>query len=1007
MKALVDLCAQLLIYSPPKREVPADVDAAAAAAPGGKKDSSAPEVPARSEPGPPKPPANPVVGKVVDRLRSLLDALKRALGRSAQLISSEIDSLKFTQEGFFWSESYAEEQLNALVADKGNEMRLRGAVLLLTTAELDAQPTGKEAGRRLTWFVNSLFMAKPGAPSVAAMPSWTIMTPYYSEDLLYSEKELRQTNEDGVSVLFFLQKASPADWSNFLERVRCRDEQEVYAKGLSLELRLWASMRGQTLVRTVEGEMMCEKALKLQAAWDGTPPDQVEELVRQKFTCIVSAQIYGQMRRQKADKAADTDFLLRRYPNLRVAYVDKTSTMQTVMGDDGLASLTETIRWYSVLIRADPTSGSMVEIYRVQLPGDPILGEGKPENQNHAMIFTRGEALQTLDMNQAGYLEECLKMRNLLMEFGANSDATRPCTIVGFREHIFTSGLTSLATFMGLQEGCFVTLSQRTLTDPLRMRLHYGHPDLFDKLFSMTRGGVSKASKGINLSEDIFAGFSHTLRGGRVAYAEYLQVGKGRDVGMHQIYKFEAKLSQGNGEQMISRDVNRMGARLDFFRLLSFYYSGPGFYLNVALTVVCVYVFLYLQLWTCLFPLRPASDLPFADLLSLEWLLQLGLLLIIPTACFLAVEQGAVRALTEIVRTVLLGSPLFFMFHMGTKAHYVSNTLKFGGARYRPTGRGFVMRHENFAEIYRFFATSHFYPGFELLAALVIWLLLGGWTGDGGATDVGHYWRAVWASYAMVFAWLFAPFWFNPVALEWRKLEDDLVDWRRWMAREGTSPEKSWRAWYYEETSHIYATRSSLKMAHVLTPALRYAVTFVGMLHAVNKLNPPDEPGFADVVSLGAYLHGLTRVALVTAVLVGPTAISLCLDSLMSNADVPITRNLFSLVATGGIIAGLVLPLVFGWTDFAEMVTCVVALCYLLATLVNVAWASGLTLPVVTRLCQAWDLFCGILLLGLLFALSLPGFVDQIQVRTLFNAAFNRGLRYADLLVSIPQSKGM
>lgn len=51
-------------------------------------------------------------------------------------------------------------------------------------------------------------------------------------------------------------------------------------------------------------------------------------------------------------------------------------------------------------------------------------------------------------------------MRNLLMEFGANSDATRPCTLVGFREHIFTAGLTSLATFMGLQEGTQAALAE-------------------------------------------------------------------------------------------------------------------------------------------------------------------------------------------------------------------------------------------------------------------------------------------------------------------------------------------------------------------------------------------------------------------------------------------------------------------------------------------------------------------------------------------------------------------
>lgn len=40
------------------------------------------------------------------------------------------------------------------------------------------------------------------------------------------------------------------------------------------------------------------------------------------------------------------------------------------------------------------------EIYRIKLPGPANIGEGKPENQNHAIIFTRGEALQTIDMNQ-------------------------------------------------------------------------------------------------------------------------------------------------------------------------------------------------------------------------------------------------------------------------------------------------------------------------------------------------------------------------------------------------------------------------------------------------------------------------------------------------------------------------------------------------------------------------------------------------------------------------------
>lgn len=36
--------------------------------------------------------------------------------------------------------------------------------------------------------------------------------------------------------------------------------------------------------------------------------------------------------------------------------------------------------------------------------------------------------------------------------------------------------------------------------------MHYGHPDVFDRIFHLSRGGVSKASRVINISEDIYAG---------------------------------------------------------------------------------------------------------------------------------------------------------------------------------------------------------------------------------------------------------------------------------------------------------------------------------------------------------------------------------------------------------------------------------------------------------------------------------------------------------------------
>ncbi|KAK7251094.1 hypothetical protein RIF29_34000 [Crotalaria pallida] len=55
--------------------------------------------------------------------------------------------------------------------------------------------------------------------------------------------------------------------------------------------------------------------------------------------------------------------------------------------------------YFSKLVKAD-INGKDKEIYSLKLPGNTKLGEGKPENQNHAIIFTRGNAVQTIDMNQ-------------------------------------------------------------------------------------------------------------------------------------------------------------------------------------------------------------------------------------------------------------------------------------------------------------------------------------------------------------------------------------------------------------------------------------------------------------------------------------------------------------------------------------------------------------------------------------------------------------------------------
>ena len=70
---------------------------------------------------------------------------------------------------------------------------------------------------------------------------------------------------------------------------------------------------------------------------------------------------------------------------------------------------------------------------------------------------------------------------------------------MGFAEHI-TSDIGSLGDFAAGAETAFGTVLQRCYAF-LGGRMHYGHPDMMNKEFMMQQGGVSKATKTVNLSE--------------------------------------------------------------------------------------------------------------------------------------------------------------------------------------------------------------------------------------------------------------------------------------------------------------------------------------------------------------------------------------------------------------------------------------------------------------------------------------------------------------------------
>ena len=85
-------------------------------------------------------------------------------------------------------------------------------------------------------------------------------------------------------------------------------------------------------------------------------------------------------------------------------------------------------RYYSCLI--DPSCDTeglrRTPRLKVELPGYPILGDGKGDNQNHAIIFTRGSIIQCIDANQGGYFEQMLLLPCALGEFRQKEPGLNP-----------------------------------------------------------------------------------------------------------------------------------------------------------------------------------------------------------------------------------------------------------------------------------------------------------------------------------------------------------------------------------------------------------------------------------------------------------------------------------------------------------------------------------------------------------------------------------------------------
>ncbi|KAK2405711.1 callose synthase [Trifolium repens] len=897
-------------------------------------------------------------------------------------------------------------------------MQVKRLYSLLTIKDsASSVPRNLEARRRLEFFANSLFMKMPRAKPVQQMLSFSVFTPYYSEIVLYSMAELQKKNEDGISILFYLQKIFPDEWKNFLARIgrdeNASDTDLFDSPSDILELRFWASYRGQTLARTVRGMMYYRKALMLQTYLERTTAggdleaglgfDEVSDTrgfdlspearaqADLKFTYVVTCQIYGKQKEEQKPEAVDIALLMQRNEALRVAFIDVVETLR-----DGKVNT----EYYSKLVKAD-INGKDKEIYSVKLPGNPKLGEGKPENQNHAIIFTRGNAVQTIDMNQDNYFEEALKMRNLLEEFHSDHGLRAP-TILGVREHVFTGSVSSLASFMSNQETSFVTLGQRVLANPLKVRMHYGHPDVFDRVFHITRGGISKASRVINISEDIYSGFNSTLRQGNITHHEYIQVGKGRDVGLNQIALFEGKVSSGNGEQVLSRDIYRLGQLFDFFRMMSFYFTTVGYYFCTMLTVLTVYAFLYGKTYLALSGVgetieeraKITKNTALSAALNTQFLFQIGIFTAVPMVLGFILEQGFLRAVVNFITMQFQLCTVFFTFSLGTRTHYFGRTILHGGARYQATGRGFVVRHIKFSENYRLYSRSHFVKGLEVVLLLIVYLAYG--YNDGGALS---YILLSISSWFMALSWLFAPYLFNPSGFEWQKVVVDFRDWTNWLLYRGgigVKGEESWEAWWEEELAHIRSFGS--RIAETIL-SLRFFIFQYGIVYKLDVKGTD--------TSLTVY--GFSWVVLAVLIILFKVFTFSQKISVNFQLLLRFVQGVSLLFALAGLAVAVILTDLSVPDIFASILAFIPTGWGILS--IAAAWK-----PVMKRLglwkfirsiARLYDAGMGMLIFVPIAFFSWFPFVSTFQTRLMFNQAFSRGLEISLILAGNNPNTGI
>ncbi len=688
-----------------------------------------------------------------------------------------------------------------------------------------------------------------------------------------------------INELEFLMDEFTVEWTN-LQKMTGAQAAQAQRDCCSVPVpeldpvRTWASNRLQTVFRTLTGMKKGYHALQLQLEHElpELSAAELKQLARYKHRTLWALQTFGNgdFREQELDDVTNMMKSWAPASGIAIAYLENK---------DG--------KWHSCLIDAEAMETAVLDVdgkkpppkYKIELPGKPILGDGKGDNQNCAIPYTRGHLLQAIDANQEGYLEEALKLSCALREF----DGEDAPAILGFGEHIF-SNLGALGDFAASSELAFGTLVQSTMASVLQSRYHYGHPDIFDKFAMIGQGGISKATKKLNVSEDVFAGMDATLRGHKIKHVEYIQVGKGRDMGLLSILIFFSKLSMGTAMMTSSRQALRLGQRLGLARLFGFYYAHIGFYagqlhyyhVGFGQLALALLGTLVARAGLSLHPdaTEAASVLLFNNLHGPIWIL-FFLFAIVPLFFVTWEKKGLLAALRKPLVQTLQFAPLFYILQGRCIGHTFSRGFSIGEAAYQATGRGLAIEHVPFHKYYAFLCVSCYVPGLELAGFIIALLIV-----QAKVTGL-----AVGFAIIVPFGLLYGPALLNPHCFRLSDAWSDFEEWGKWLLRShfNKSQGSAYRSWseFHQQRcndkkwigpdGHVFGWGPRAKFFLMPSKELLLAVPLIGLTYETVR-----RAGLAHSPPLAADSYPAIMLLLMTMAPVVPFLIVFCLFGIIT-----------------------------------------------------------------------------------------------------------------------------